>query len=310
MVQALSFLANPAFWSGAGNAASAAGGIANIFGLGKKEKGSDKVDMYPSWVKDNANLLSNWAKQYVNNFVPGEEYTGDYQAPATGYEQTGLSKLGQFLSSPGTGDLFNASKSQVMDTLSGKYADPNQSPFIQAMTALSNKNLEDQINAARASAGGRGKYFSTNAINQEGKIRENSVNNLNALIGDFINNERSRMFQAAPIAQTLDQYANMDVPLKQIGASQTYGNLERTIANADLESRYQDYLRQRTEQQVPIKVAQGLASGSAGPEQLQSPVTESNSLSNILSLIGKLNFGGIQSGNSLWGNLNNLLKLN
>lgn len=298
-------------WVATATAASGALGFASNF-LGKKKSGGDTISadqMIPSWQADSGKALSAWAQRFLPDYTPGAAYGGQFTAGMSPEEQKGLGTLDGFLNGPGTGDLFAAAKGQTLDTLGGKYLDPNQNPWIKSMTALSSQNLGDQINAARASEGARGNFFSSGSQNNERLLRERTLNNLNATVGQALQTERQNQVNAVPVAQALDQYANNTVPLSQVNASQTYGALSRTLSQADLESQYNDYLRQRNELSGVPSAAQGVYGTQQpyGLKSVTSPVTETNTpLANILGLVSKLNLGSLGGGGNIWSNLGGL----
>ena len=194
-------------------------------------------------------------------------------APMTGMESQGLGQLGGLLNAPPTGDLYGAAKGQVMDTLGGRYADPQSSPFIQSMIALAKQNLSDQITTARGQRGARGTYYTKAGVQEESRLGERTQNALNAVIGEFQNAERNRQVGAVPQAQALEQYGNLTAPLARISASQSLGSLERTLSQADLERQYGDYQRQRNELGTVPGTAQGVYGTNVpyGNMQYQSP---------------------------------------
>jgi hypothetical protein len=284
-----------AIWAAIPAIASIAGSL-----FGKKKSGGETVtaeQMMPEWQSKTGEQLAIWIQQYMGNFQPGAEYTGEFTAGPTSQETASLDMLTKFMgSSPLFGDLYSAGKGQIMDTLGGRYADPNESPFIKSMINLSQQNMGDMINQTRARRGARGTYYTKAGIQEEGDIAERSQNYLNSVIGEFINNERGRMFQAAPIAQAMDQYENLDAPIQKIAAGQSLGSLLRTIEQGDLEAQYQDFIRKREEMAMPIKEAGSLYGTSTeyGQKSMTAPFTESNSsFGNIADIISKLNFSGM-----------------
>jgi hypothetical protein len=274
--------------------------IASIAGslFGKKTKGGETISpeqLMPDWQKQLGQQLSGWITQNMGNFTPGQAYTGQYVAGPTSQETTSLDQLTNFMNNPVLGQLFNQGKQQISDTLAGKYANPNTSPFIQSMTTMAKQNLGDLINQSRASAGARGTYYTRGAMKDEATLNERTQNQLQSVIGDFLNTERGRMFQAAPIAQSMDQYQNITAPLDQIQAGQQYGSLMRTLEQGNLEAQYQDFLRQRKEQAMPIQAAQSLYGTNAqmGIGSVTAPEVQSNnSFGNIANILGGLNWGG------------------
>ena len=210
-------------------------------------------------------------------------YGGQLTAPLSQYEQLALSELGNFFNTPITGELFGAAKGQILDTLGGRYADPATSPFIQAMTRLSSQNLGDLITQARGRRGARGTYFTRAGIQEEGQLAERSQNYLNALIGQFINQERGRQMQAIPFAFAGEEYGGLTAPLRRVQAGLSYGAVPRLLEQADLERQYNEFTRQ---------------TGDVGVSSVQEP----SSIQQILGALGNVNFGGNDSSSKQgWG---------
>ena len=210
--------------------------------------GSVQTDVnMPDWQAGLGSDLSNWARKYLQMYQPGEAYKGNLSAGGpSNLEGMGLGELEKLLQQPATGELFGAAKGQVLDTLSGKYADPNTSPFIQSYTKLAKQNLQDSITTERGQRGARGTFFTRAGVDAESRLSERTQNTLNALIGDFMNQERGRQFSAATTAKDLEGFANNE-SLKRVAASQTFGSLPRLLEQADLERQYNAWLNQRNE---------------------------------------------------------------
>ena len=283
--------------------------------FGKKNEPGGTVtptNEIPGYQDSLQNQYSTWISQYLNNFQPGAAYSGDLTAQKTPFESMGLDQLNSFLTGPGTGELFQQGQNQIMDTLGGKYMNPQTNPWIQSMMTLSNRNLNSAIDQTRARRGARGTYYTKDAIREESDLTGSTLDQLNAIIGQMQNQERGRQFAAAPLAQEFDKYQNMDVPLQKIGASQTFGSLDRTIQQADLERKYSDFLRQREEQQLPMKAAGSLYGTSSDFNMDSSPFTlpnqqSNNTIGNIMDLISKMNLGGFSGSGSIWDKLKNVV---
>lgn len=289
--------------------------IASVVGglFGKKKKGGDtqpaQVNL-PEFQTQSGQQLANYIKQYLSQYQPGKEFGGDFVAPTSEAENTGLARLNQFLAAPELGELFEGTKQNVLDTVGGKFVNPAESPFIQSMINLSKMNLQDAIDASRASAGSRGTYFTKSAMEGENRLRERTQNFLDTQIGSFINQERDRQLKASPLALALEQYSKMDVPLRKIGASQTYGSLPRLIEQAGLESEYQDFLRTQTELAGVPGAAQSLF-GTQTPNipSYTTPVVQSNNtLGNIIEMISKLNLSNLGGTGSIWDKIGSIFK--
>lgn len=233
-----------------------------FFDFGSKKNTLSQEVMMPQWQEQTGKALSDYLLKYLPQYQPGENYTGKLSADMTGFEQSGLGLLDKYLNSGNTGELFGAGKQQVMDTLGGKFADPNSSPYIKSMINLANMNLGDQINTARAKRGARGTYYTTDAIREEGDLAERTQNYLNTIVGDFVNRERQNMLGAANTAAQMDEYENVTAPLTKVQASQSLGSLQRLLEQADLERQYQDFTRKRGELTALPGQAQSLYSTS------------------------------------------------
>lgn len=229
------------------------GGLGGLFG-GDDEGGGDggggsvsPQPQIPGWQSMLGEDLSSWVRKFLPSYSPGQPYGGKLSVKEPSrFEQIGLEQLGGLLGQPATGDIFGAAKGQIMDTLGGRYADPSTSPFIQAATKLAGQNLRDSIDLSRGQRGARGTFFTRSGLQEESRLTERTQNSLNAIIGDFINQERGRQLTAVPYAKELEQYS-LDAPLKKIAASQSLGSLPRILEQADLERQYADFNRQRGE---------------------------------------------------------------
>ncbi len=253
------------------------------------EKGGDVIDTTPKWLQELGKQLGATTLQGLKDYTPGAAYTGNLNVAGspTSQEQTSLDQLTQLLGNPGTGSLFDQASGQISDTLNGKYADPKSSPYIQALTKLANNQLQDQITTERGQRGARGTYYTDAGVKAEDLLRGRTLDNLQGVIGSFIQNERQNQLGAANTAQGLDQYKNLTLPLAKIQAGQTYGSLSRTIQQANLESQYQDYLRQRTELTGNAQNATTLAINQPNitPGQVTTPKYQANNdLGNILGI--------------------------
>lgn len=293
-------------------------GIMNMAGglFGNKEQAGDTItadQMMPSWQSETGKKLSEWIQKYMDQYVPGQAYGGKLSAGMTSQEGKGLDILNQYLNSPGTGNLFSSGKQQILDTLSGKYADVNASPFIKAMKDVSAQDLTDAINASRRGSGARGKFFSTASLGEEKDLTNRNLQNLNSIIGNFIQNERQNMLGAATTAQGMDTYENQTIPLSKIQTSQTFGSLQRTLEQADLERQYNEFVRQRSEMAQPISAAQSLYGTNTpyGIQSWQMPSTQTtNTFGSIMDMLGKLNFSSLGGSGSIMSKLAGLFGKN
>jgi hypothetical protein len=226
------------------------GFFSDLFGGGgDKRQGEVKREpLIPQFQLDLGRDLSNFTRTFLKQFTPGKDFPGDLVVDKPSeFENIGLGLLGDFITKSPTGALFDAAKGQLMSTLQGDFADPATSPFIKSITTLANQNLQDQIDQTRARRGARGTFFTRAGIQEESRLTERTLNALNAVIGDFQNQERGRQLTAVPLAESLERFGSVDTPLKQIQAATTIGSLPRILEQASLEADYQDFLRKQSE---------------------------------------------------------------
>lgn len=270
------------------------------FLTGGKKKGGETVvaePQIPAWQMGLGQDLSGWVREFLKLYNPGEKYPGQLSVKTPSiFEQAGLSELGNLLSGPATGELFDAAKGQVLDTLGGKYADPSTSPFIQSITRLSGQNLQDLINKSRASAGARGSFFTRSAIQEESNLSERTQNFLNSVIGEFMNSERGRQLSSVPYAQELEKYGTLTAPLARIGAATTTGSLPRILEQADLERQYSDYLRGRTELSAVPGVGTSVFGRNIPYDLPGATLPTQQQPSGLASILQALNSGGFSFG--------------
>jgi len=248
--------------------------------FGKKEGGGETVNTTTS----SQQLLYDWISKYLPQYTPGQEYTGQMVAPKTSQETQSLDFLNQYLNAPNVGALGTAAQGQLMNTLSGQYMDPATSPYIQAQQKMAQTGLEDAISQARLGQGARGGFYKTAALGEERKLTENTQNYLNSLIGQFIENERGRQYGAVPYAMQAEEYTSKTAPLAKVGAGQSYGSLDRTLAQASLEAQYQNWANARKEMSSLPEIASG---SQTGMNWTMPTTTSNNTFGNIVSALGQ-----------------------
>jgi hypothetical protein len=286
---------------------SAVVGVGGSYLLGKG--GGDEVSqdqMAPAWQTALQKQLASMYSSNLSSYDPAASYGGTLSAGATSQETQSLEILQKYLDSANTGELFGAGKQQILDTLAGKYANPETSPYIQSQTALAKQNLQDSINTSRLGAGARGNYYSTAAMKDESSLQERTQNTLNSIIGTFLQNERQNQLGAATTAANMGKYEDMTAPLMKVEAGQTYGSLNRVLEQADLDRQYNEWSRKQTSQQTTAQNAQGLATTNIPYGIMNWEKSGSGGIGSLLSgLLGNKNVTGAISGglDSILGSL-------
>lgn len=259
-------------WGGAGSGAvagTAAGGpfgglaggvLGGLFGGGDDEGGGggqmlEFLDLRNPDQKRVQAALADWITKYMGDFKPGEAYTGKMTAPMSGFETQGLQSLQRFMDQPDFTNLLSNAGNEVNKTLTGKY-DPYTSDFYKAARDAAMIERGDARNRMNAELGSRGKYFSSEALREGKDMDTRTTNFLQQTLASLAENERQNRLKVLPYAESINKEM-VDAPLKKVAASQTYGALPRTIEQADYERLYQDFLRKRQEQALPISAAAG-----------------------------------------------------
>lgn len=238
-----------------------------------KPKKQDLTPDKESWQTSSGQAVSDWAQKYLAQYQPGKAYTGNFTAGMAPGEIAGQSWLADYLSQPNTGPLYDLAKNEITKTLTDKY-NPYTSPEYNAFKTGANLNLQDQLTAARRSQGARGSFFQSTGLQEENKLRQTSNNYLDQLLSSMSMQERQNKLNAVPTAMNLESYAK-NIPLQKAQAATTIGSLPRIIEQADLEAKYNDFVRQQGELGKVPGAAQGVFSTSInyGAKTLESPST-------------------------------------
>ena len=275
-----------------GGAAAGKAGVNKLFGTDEGGGSYSSGQNMPAFQQQGGQYLSSLIDKYGDQYTPGVAYPGQLSAPMSAPESKTMGILGGVLDQQPTGAGFDAAQSEIMKTLSGQYADPSQSPYIQSQQKMAQQNLDDQIQQARLGQGARGAYFHSAALGEERQLQERTLNNLNSIIGQFQEQERGRQFQSAPIAAQLEEYQKFGAPMTQIQAGQQYGSLERTLQQADYERQYNEFQRQQQSLANIPQLASGLYGANA---QMQTAYTPGEGPSALERIMGGALEGGMGS---------------
>ena len=200
--------------------------------------------------------LSDFITKYLPGFVPGEPYSGTLSAPMTGYENQGMDFLQKFLTKsagPNPNPLLGLAGDELTKTFTGGY-DPSTSPFYKATRDAAMIERQDALNKQNQGLGARGKYFSSEALNENQQLNTRTTNFLNQTLTAMAEKERQNRLNAVPQAINLDT-AQTKAGIAPIAAATTFGAIPREVAQADLEKQYQEFVRQREEKALPLKAA-------------------------------------------------------
>jgi len=202
--------------------------------------------------------LSDFITTYLPQFKPGEPYTGQLSAPMDTFQNQGMSFLQKYLDQsqqPGANAVTDAAGKQITDTMNGAY-DPSTSPFYKATRDAAKVEQQSALNQQNAQLGARGKFFSSEALNEGQQLNTNTTNFLNTTLTGMAEKERQNKLTAAGMAPAISA-AQTRQSLAPIEAATTVGALPQQMQQADLERQYQEFQRQRQEKALPLTAATG-----------------------------------------------------
>ena len=277
-------------------------GIGDILGLGSKEV-KPKLLLLPEQRQAYQKLLpaaTQKGMQFID--IAGQPYGGQFTAPLSSYEQTGLKTLGEYLSSPlpMQSNLFGLTSGELEKTLGGEEYNPATGPYYEAYRTNVARDLQKAIDVIRrraAGAGGR-TVFAGGPVQEEREAMLAGNANIAQILGQLFENERTRRLGAVPLALQTMGWAEQ-VPQGRVAAAETLGALPRTVEQSDLTAQYQDYLNR-------LSSLQSLFGGAAGMAGANLPWYEpSYQPSPFSQLMGGLS-GGMGGLSSLGGALSGL----
>jgi len=218
----------------------------------------------------------------AGNYTAGADIgikPGDYTM--TGAETAGQTALQKLLNG-GIPAQFQMGDNALSSFLN---PDPNyiQSQFdpfkaqVQRQIATSNNDL-------KRNAGFAGNLYSTNTIQRLGDIQARGNETLTSQLAQLTNDALNRRLSAIPLAYQsgMDQQNILE---NQIGASQQYGALPRTLANAGIDSANNEILRRRAELSQPLTAASSLAGSNANFGVPSVTVQNPNPMLDLLTAI-------------------------
>ncbi len=223
--------------------------------LFKKKEVKQEPSKEP-WQLGAGEALSSWGQKYLSQYDPAKAYGGQFTAPMSPLETQGQSWLSKYMGQEGPGKGYQLALDEYQKTLTGGY-DPFTSPFYQATRTGAGYELESSIDKMRRGQAARGAYFTDTAMREENVLRKESTNFLTRLLGELQEKERARRTQVMPFGMELEKYKT-GLPLEKAKAGITLGTVPRMIEQADLEARYNDFLRKQEGLSKSLGATQGV----------------------------------------------------
>lgn len=241
--------------------------------------------------------------QMVDETVPRwQQALNEIEKPYEGKLAAGLSEAEQMgidmVKNYQPGELYNASKQTLLDTLSGKYDPTTAGGYWDAYKAVMGENLDEAITATRQSAALGGMMTSSPRINAESDLRRKALNDMGVTLGELYNNERARQMEAATLGSTMEQNQLKEQAELLLEAGKT----EREVEQLLLDKEYQERVRQLEAIGLTYELAVKLATLSPANSTTQTQETNGNILGTLAS-IASIPLTGGASGVSLLGSV-------
>lgn len=185
--------------------------------------------------KDVRESLNKWLTQNMGN---NKQYQGQTSAGMTDQENSSMTSLRNY-ANRGTPQTTQAARDELTKTLGGNY-DPSTSPYYQAVKAEAARNQQQMNDLIASNAAGAGRYYSGGRMREQREAGVDTVNRLNTILGQQAENERQRMMQAVPLAQSMGQDESNEA-LNTTAALQQYGSLPRILQQAALDKMYEEW---------------------------------------------------------------------
>lgn len=212
--------------------------VSGITGGKGKKKAAGAYAMPPGM----AELMSSLYPYLQTQLTAPPAYPGELVAGISPYEKRGLGLLGTYMGAPPS-PYYGLAGRELERTMEGGY-DPFTSEYYKAMRKGQMKELKEAGKRLGEEAATRGLYYSGPRLSQQRELEEGVTTNLGQILATLSERERARRLGAVP---ELERFAGtMEArPLEQSKAGLLLGALPRTLEQAGLTSKYNEWLRRQ-----------------------------------------------------------------
>lgn len=209
----------------------------------------------PSWAQPAAQNLLSRAETLSN--TPYQVYQGQRIADMTPDQLQGIQQV-QDRANNGSPEE-NAARQNYVDTMSGKYLDPNSNPYLKGMVNTAMNDVQGRVNSQF-----NGNNYGTTAHQET--LTRNLADVANNAYGQAYTQERNNQMKDALLAQ---QYGNIDYNNAQqlIGV----GDIQRQESQDVINNQYSDWIAQQNQPYRQVDVlANGLGAAVNGQGSVQA----------------------------------------
>lgn len=273
---------------------------AQALGLGGKKKSTvNQIPLEPQGVTDaRGGLLSFAQGGNYGGYKAGQAYTnpfGDYNM--TDIEGAGQSKLLAMLQG-GLPDIFNTGVNELNSLFTTNEYDPfAENGLYKGFRENLDLETNDQVDALKRDAAFGKSLYSTDTIKRIGDLHESAnrakTGKMAELYDTFVGRRLNAIPQAIAAGQTQE-----GLDMNRIGASQTYGSLQRTLNDAGFKAAYADFLRRQTEKGGQIGALQSVVGSPPNYGVPSVSIPQDGSFDKVLAALGSI--GGDALGR-MWG---------
>ena len=250
----------------------------------------------PAWQRQTRQQLAGLAKApaYQRISRAGEAYPGQLTAGLSDLEKQAIGLGQQAMSQPSLASmlanepLYQASRQQLMSTLTGTY-DPVAGAYYQGLRNQVMRELQDAQARLAAQTSARDAFFGGGRISAAGRLQEGALNTLTQELGRLYENERARQLQAAQLGGQMgyqQAIATTTEPWQRAQYAAELGALPRAIEQAELDARYQEWLRQLSDLGLPLDVLMSVATYAPNVAVGTSPIGSLAGLAKSFGIAG------------------------
>ncbi len=241
------------------------------------------------------------------DFQAGEKYGGKLgEFDMTGIEKTGQNKLMELVSGK-MPELFQLGQKEIKDLLSTDKYDPYAKGGVyQGFKKQTLREGQEASDILKRQMSITGDTFSTANIREHGKLAERTHDTLTNKLAELYDRFAGRKLAGAETAARMGAQEE-GIKTGRIGLSQSLGALGRMLKDAEAKTKYQDWIRGRSEWGEAINAAKSVMGKSVpyGVKSIttpDSPSPFSNLLNQGLQIAGNIAgsyFGGQAYGSGL-----------
>lgn len=191
----------------------------------------------------------------VPGYTPGASIFADagkaYDSPMGSYDMSGLESAGQnklmSLLQSGRPDIFNAGTNELNKLFSTDTYDPySATGLYSGFKKNADRESQDAADALKRNSAFGGTLYNSDTTRSLGRLGEVTSTNLQNKLAELYDTFAQRRLSAVPMAlQAGTDQQNLDMGL--VDSSQKYGGLSRMLQDTDLQRKYQEAIRARSE---------------------------------------------------------------